>query len=185
MNPLALSAKLQHMKSNFRRKGLTARQLQEINSQFVSQYEGLTQQELVAKFMRQFSIYLEQDLEDLGYWNNPNEPHQHLRHMAQVGNFGVFVYHGYLPEQHRDILLPHISNKLVQVFNLKKIKGFRIQYIKSKKCSYITSIRLTWRSEREEPADHDRTVITPDKIIEKVVVERNSQEAVDQMQKDF
>lgn len=150
MNPLMMTAKLTHLTHQFRKKGLIAQELQELNQTYLRQYSGLSKEAVVEKFMKSFNKWLQHDLEEKGYWHNPREPEKYLSDLARVGTFSVFIYHGYLPEKHQEMLLPSLQKKLLKVFNLKNFKGFQLQFVNQEKCAYMTDLRLSWKIEQPE-----------------------------------
>lgn len=166
MNPLLMTAKLKHLTGQFRRNGLTSNELQDLNQTYLRQYHGLSKDDIVEKFMRNFNNYLQTELEEKGYWHNPHEPEQHLRDLAKVGTFAIFCYHGFVPEKHQEMLRPFLQKKLIRIFNLKSFQGFRIQFVQTKKCAHMTSIRLSWQCQMEEAQDKQ---VEAQKLAEKVV----------------
>ena len=102
---------------------ISAEQLKSYRRVYTKQYDGLSKNQVVRKFMENLKKYLDYELrKEVGGF------YKYLVGLAKVGMAGVDIYHGYIPMGYEVILLPNIQLFLIDYFRLSSFSGFGLQF---------------------------------------------------------
>jgi len=159
---------------------ITATSLQQSIYDHCNQYHDLTKHGIKSKFMRDFKVYLIEDLKDEGYSSKNSE--EFLSKSSEVGIFSVAIYHGYLPEELEDLVKPDLIKYLIKFFKLKSFDGFNLDFVRNHKNNYLTTINLSWwqRPDKNPTSKNTPTgrliAKEPLKVIKRLITEEVSQQ---------
>lgn len=136
---------------------LSASDLRKLNQNYQQQYDGISQSEVINKFMKHLSCHLESKLSSEGYLNNPNTPQELLTNLARLGTFSLVIYQGYLPDSCKDQIQDEIKDYLIELFKLKNFNGLRLK-LKPEKTSLTYMIGLYWKTSNSNKTTIKRRV---------------------------
>jgi len=141
---IAFATKFKKIFSVDRKNKIDSDDLKGMATSYQLKYSGLTNGELVLKFMDDFKKYLEFSLEEEKCWHNPNNPQYFLTSLAKVGTLSYPIFRGYIPPKKVKLLRPYVEKMIVKIFQLKDFKGFDLVFKHCHKVTSAGSITLAW-----------------------------------------
>lgn len=146
MDTVEISNKFRNYLSNQRNNSvnLDSSYLKQLNREYQTQYDLMSEDEAINKFMNNMASYLKYILKEDGYFDNPSPPQDYLTNLATIGTHGITIYSGYIPQKYEKKFRVVAEKYLKQLFHLKNFIGFNLIFQYEYKTTCITTIRMTW-----------------------------------------
>lgn len=124
---------------------ISAATLRKYNLIYESQYDNLSTEQVINKFMTQLDNYINLDLE-----KEKCSPQYFLSSLASVGCFATYIYHGSFPKRYESELIPLIKKYIVGKFALTDFEGFTLKIYSKSLVSSLVTIKLQWNKKEKD-----------------------------------
>jgi hypothetical protein len=129
--------------------------LRRLNASYLNELDDLlTKPELfVKRFVNKVHNHLNCTMEEDSDKTLIDNPQKYLTNMAEVGCQWISVFQGHVPQGTEGLLREPLEDFMVNYFNLKSFKGFRLEF-KHHNYHYLTTIKLVWNTPDETGRPH-------------------------------